>query len=124
MLIQIIIFILLLSACCTIYWKRIEHFWYYPTNVLFCPNCKYKNRQTCKTCANCGFCQVKNGDGMCVEGDKNGAFYKKDCIAWEYGEPINTPMYAPPTQYYTSGYPRQTRNFSRYYRKNMRFDNN
>lgn len=123
MLVQVVIFIFLLCACCTLYWKNYEHFWYYPTNVLFCPSCDYKNKQTCKTCNNCGYCLTNKGNGTCVAGDKNGAYYKKDCIDWEYGEKINTPMYATPTQYYTSGFPRKSNHFGRYFRKNTRFDN-
>jgi hypothetical protein len=91
MLFQIIILIIFTCACCTVFYKSTEHFWFVPPSTKIENNdgtgneCINLNRHECKRQASCGLCTLTNGEKQCVGGDWNGPLNGQDCVQYEYG---------------------------------------
>jgi hypothetical protein len=45
----------------------------------------------CLSCDSCGVCTLPNKNQMCLNGNKNGAFFSDDCsgVNWKYGNSIS-----------------------------------
>jgi hypothetical protein len=52
-------------------------------NFYNCRNCGNLNKKKCDLCLDCGWCINNSGDGMCVPGNKNGPYFKDDCVIWK-----------------------------------------
>ena len=50
-----------------------------------CPNCGTLNAWGCADCRSCGVCTTPDGRGECVVGDRQGPFFREDCVGWTYG---------------------------------------
>jgi hypothetical protein len=60
----------------------------------WCPECGKRNRRSCSSCVNCGWCINDRGKGECIPGNQSGPMFRKDCLYWEtenpyYGYPMN-----------------------------------
>lgn len=92
MYLQIILLILFICACCTVYYNsKKEHFWFIPQSMHLEKNdglsnvCSNLGRHDCKRTAECGYCTLPNGDSQCVPGDWNGSINGQQCTEYEYG---------------------------------------
>ena len=70
----------------------------------YCPSCGTKDKHSCGTCVNCGFCITVDGYGECVPGNNQGPFFRSDCAVWEYGNPYYYGQVYPATITHTSPY--------------------
>ncbi len=79
----ILIVIVVLVLLCTINTKKEG---YYSGITRYCRNCGYLGRKKCNDCVNCGWCVNTSGEGMCVPGDHNGPYFRKDRALWNPGK--------------------------------------
>lgn len=103
MFLQITLLIILFLACCTIFYKKYEHFFFIPQSMRLIDDeqCTNLSRYDCKHTANCGYCTMVNGDSMCIPGDWNGPRNGQDCVNYEYGtDYANLSLVAPPQPYW------------------------
>jgi hypothetical protein len=86
MIIKIIILILFICICLTLFFiKKKEPFWFIPPNTKLCKSCANKSRFECRRCSECGVCTMPSGESYCVEGNQEGPYNGQDCVAYEYG---------------------------------------
>jgi hypothetical protein len=89
-----IIFLLVVYVIMNKYFG-IENFYTYNSYYKHhCPSCGWRNRKTCSSCLNCGFCTTAEGVGECVAGNSSGPFFRNDCAVWEYGDAYQYYPYA------------------------------
>lgn len=78
-LIILVIFCIGLILC--LCWKKDELEGFIPGP---CPNCGQRTKLQCTECSSCGWCLTPNGYGECVPGNKNGPYFRQDCLDWQY----------------------------------------
>lgn len=87
---QLIIFIIFILVCLTLFQYK-EHFWFIPQGMILPVNdgtgeiCSGLSRYDCKRNSACGMCYPPTVNPVCVAGDWNGPLNGSDCVAYEYG---------------------------------------
>lgn len=89
MFVQLIIAFIFIAVCCTIFWKKKEHFWFIPQGISICDNVSGLSRHQCKRCTNAGYCKLPSGETKCVSGDWRGPYNGEQCVGYEYGNLAN-----------------------------------
>ncbi|AYV76882.1 MAG: hypothetical protein Barrevirus3_2 [Barrevirus sp.] len=98
-----VLVIALMSIPTTVPLIRREPFTIPVSGMEGCSNCNERTLLGCGNCLNCGVCTTNFGTSTCEAGNKQGPYYKDDCVYWESNAPdvyppvipIQQPVYQP-----------------------------
>jgi len=78
---------------------NLEYFENFSINSHYCNNCGHRDRYSCGICTNCGFCESEDS-AECIPGNRNGPFFRKDCLNWKHGRPFRYRAHGRVPKYY------------------------